>query len=30
MLSDEASMKISEVSTVSMCGDGDVRFFDCY
>jgi hypothetical protein len=30
MLSVEASMKISKVSTVAMCVDGDVRFFELY
>jgi hypothetical protein len=30
MLSVEASVTISEVSTVAMCVDGDVTFFECY
>jgi hypothetical protein len=30
MLSEEASMKISEVYTVAMCVDGEFRFFECY
>jgi hypothetical protein len=30
MLSVEASVKISKVSTVTMCVDDDIRFFECY